>query len=320
MNAGVVETQTVTDGVLNVNKQPGWTSHDVVAKLRAVLGVRRIGHAGTLDPSATGVLPVLVGKATRIAEYLVKWDKEYYVVLRLGETTDTQDASGSVLETRSVEGMTSQLIRGVVAGFVGCQQQLPPMYSAVKVKGVPLYKAARSGRTVERETREIVVHDIAVVEIAGHDVTLLVRCSKGTYIRTLCADIGETLGVGGHVRELARTRVGPLRVEDALTVDEIAARQGRGELGERLMSMDQALGELPVVSLDQPTAGRVVHGVPVPWDAIRGEVGAGRPAGTLVRLKDPSGRLLALGSLPQSGGESTRSASALAIVKVFADP
>lgn len=320
MKAGVVERQAVTDGVLNLNKQPGWTSHDVVAKLRAVLGVRRIGHAGTLDPSATGVLPILVGKATRIAEYLVEWDKEYRVVLRLGETTDTQDATGTVLATRSVEGVTPGRIREVVAGFVGSQRQLPPMYSAVKVNGVPLYKSARSGRTVERETREITVHDIAVADIAGCDVTLLVRCSKGTYVRTLCADIGEALGVGGHVRELARTRVGPLRVEDALTVDEVAMRQGRGELGELFMPMDQALGELPAASLDQATSDRVVHGVAVPLQALRWEAGAARPAGTIVRLKDPSGRLLALGSLPQAGAESGHAASVLAIVKVFADP
>lgn len=323
MSAGVIERQAVTDGVLNVNKQPGWTSHDVVAKLRAVLAVRRIGHAGTLDPSATGVLPILVGKATRIAEYLVKWDKEYRAVLRLGETTDTQDATGSVLETRSVEGVTSDRICEVVAGFAGRQQQLPPMYSAVKVKGVPLYKAARAGRTVERERREITVHDITVVDIAGCDVTLVVRCTKGTYIRTLCADIGEALGVGGHVRELARTRVGPLRVEDALTVDEVAARLGRGELGERLMSLDQALGALPAASLDQPTSDRVLHGVSVRLDTVRWEAGepaTDRTAGTIVRLKDPSGRLLALGTLPGSGGEAGPSASSVAIIKVFADP
>lgn len=313
MSAGTVERQTATDGVLNVNKQPGWTSHDVVAKLRAVLGVRRIGHAGTLDPSATGVLPILLGRATRIAEYLVKWDKEYRVVLRLGESTDTQDATGRLLATRSVEGVTSDEIRAVVTGFVGCQQQLPPMYSAVKVKGVPLYKAARAGRTVERERREITVHDITVVDIAGGDVTLLVRCSKGTYVRTLCADIGEALGVGGHVRELARTRVGPLRVEDALTVEEVAVRQGRGELGEQLMSLDEALRALPAVSLDQPTSDRVVHGVAVPLGALRWEAGTGPPAGTILRLKDPSGRLLALGTVARAG-------SAVAIVKVFADP
>lgn len=321
MSAGVLERQTVADGVVNVNKQRGWTSHDVVAKLRAVLGVRRIGHAGTLDPLATGVLPILVGKATRIAQYLVQWEKEYRVVLRLGETTDTQDATGSPLASRSVEGVTPERIREVVAGFVGCQQQLPPMYSAVKVKGVPLYKAARAGRTVERETRQITVHDIAVVDVAGCDVTLVVRCSKGTYIRTLCADIGEALAVGGHVRELSRTRVGPLRVEEALTVDEIAVRQSRGELGERLMSLDQALHALPAVSLDQSTADRVVHGVPVPLEEVRWEAGAaaaGQAAGTIVRLKDPSGRLLALGALPQSGAQA-QAGSSLAIVKVFAD-
>lgn len=316
MSAGTVERQAATGGVLNVNKQPGWTSHDVVAKLRAVLGVRRIGHAGTLDPSATGVLPILVGKATRIAEYLVQWDKEYRVVLRLGESTDTQDATGNLLATRSVEGLASEQIRAVVAGFVGCQEQLPPMYSAVKVKGVPLYKTARAGRTVERERREITVHDIAVVDITGSDVTLLVGCSKGTYVRTLCADIGEALGVGGHVRELVRTRVGPLRLEDALTVDEVAVRQGRGELGGQLMSLDEALRALPSVSLDQSTVERVLHGVSVPLHALRregGEAGAGPPAGTILRLKDPSGRLLALGAVARAG-------SSVAIVKVFADP
>ena len=192
----------VGDGVLNVSKPFGWTSHDVVAKIRSLLRGVKVGHAGTLDPAATGVLPVLIGRGTRIAEYLLDWVKEYRVVLRLGETTDTQDATGTVLSRCSVEDLTDERIREAIARFLGTGKQVPPMYSAVKVAGVPLYKSARAGRTVARETREVQVYELDVLGIRGAEVDLRVVCSKGTYVRTLCADIGEALGVGGHLHSL----------------------------------------------------------------------------------------------------------------------
>jgi tRNA pseudouridine55 synthase len=292
----VAQAVGIGDGILNVNKPAGWTSHDVVARVRGLLKGPKVGHAGTLDPAATGVLPVLVGRGTRIAEYLLEWDKEYRAILRLGQTTDTQDATGTVLATRSLDGLTEERIRAAIAKFHGRIAQVPPMYSAVKVGGVPLYKAARAGKTVEREPRTIEVYEIDVLGIAGPDVTLRVRCSKGTYVRTLCADIGAALGVGGHLLALERTRVGPLVVGKALAVDEIAARARAGRLPGDLLSLDAALGMLSAVVVDEETAGRVRHGVTVPAGAGRWEAGPhGAPA--VVRVKDAAGRLLAVGTI-----------------------
>lgn len=292
----------VGDGVLNVNKPSGWTSHDVVVKIRSLLGGAKVGHAGTLDPAATGVLPVLVGRGTRIAEYLLEWDKEYRGILRLGETTDTQDATGTVLSSCSVEDLADERIRETAARFVGPCLQVPPMYSAVKIAGVPLYKSARAGLTVAREAREVQVHELDVLGIRGADVDLRVVCSKGTYMRTLCADIGEALGVGGHLHSLERRRVGPLDLAHALTMEEIESRAAAGSLIDHLLSLDQALQSLPALIVDQSTAERVLHGVPVPVHGVMGREDRCVPGrsvqGRAVRVKDRSGQLLAIGVLP----------------------
>lgn len=316
----------IGDGVLIVNKPADWTSHDVVAKVRGMLKGQKVGHAGTLDPAATGVLPLLVGKGTRIAEYLVDWDKEYRAVLRLGETTDTQDATGTVLARQPVEALTEAQIRAAVGRFQGALRQVPPMYSAVKVGGVPLYKAARAGRTVERDARDVTVHEMEILEIRGRDVVLRVRCSKGTYIRTLCADIGAALGVGGHLLALERRRVGPLSIERALSVEEISSRFALGRLADDVIPLDEALSDLPDLVLDPVTAGRVLHGVAVPGEAIHGSTESAEHPGSrdrralpgqVVRLKDKAGRLLALGKMPAEGlGAARRS---VAIVKVLAE-
>mgnify|MGYP003343628451 CR=1 FL=1 len=318
----VVETAAmrkaiVGDGILNVNKPAGWTSHDVVAKLRGLLKGQKTGHAGTLDPAATGVLPVLIGRGTRIAEYLLAWDKEYRAVLRLGQATDTQDATGTVLATKPLDGLTDEKIRTAIAGFRGRITQTPPMYSAVKVGGVPLYKAARAGKTVERDSREIEIHALDVLAINGADVVLNVRCSKGTYVRTLCADIGETLGVGGHLLSLERTRVGPLAVAQALTIEEIGAQVLSGRIGDALLTLDAALEMLPAVVVDERTAGRVRHGVAVPAGASRW-VAEPRNEPTAVRVKDEAGCLLAIGALaPGSAGGNV--VPGIAIDKVLVD-
>jgi len=307
----------VGDGILNVCKEVGWTSHDVVAKVRALLRGPKIGHAGTLDPAATGVLPILVGRATRIAEYLVNWDKEYRAVLRLGEITDTQDATGTVLARHATEHLTADMIRMAVARFQGRFTQVPPMYSAVKVGGVPLYRSARAGRSVERGAREVTIHAIEILGIAGREVDLRIVCSKGTYIRTLCADIGHVLGVGGHLLSLVRTRVGPLMIARAVTVDAVGEQLLLGRLGEALMTLDAALEPLPALVVEMATAARLVHGVPVPCEAIWPEVSADRGLprpGQVVRLKDATGRLLALGRVPEPGDKG------LPVIKVLADP
>jgi tRNA pseudouridine55 synthase len=289
------------DGVLVVNKEAGWTSHDVVAKVRHLLGGTKVGHAGTLDPAATGVLPLLIGKAARIAEYLVEWDKEYRAVLRLGETTDTQDATGTVLSRRAVDGVTPQAIYSAVEGFRGSIKQVPPMYSAVKVNGVPLYKSARAGKTVERKARTVCIHALEILAIDGRDVTLRAICSKGTYVRTLCADIGRALSVGGHLLSLERRRVGLLTIDQALTVDEVIRRHTLGSLAEAMQPIDRMLHALPAVVVDNETAARVCHGVPVPLSKIAHRESACEEAlqpGAAIRIHDAAGSLLAIGRYP----------------------
>ena len=312
----LAQSCAVVDGILTIKKEAGWTSHDVVAKVRHLLGGVKVGHAGTLDPAATGVLPVLIGRGTRIAEYLIEWDKEYRAVLRLGETTDTQDATGTVLANKVSDHVTSGAIHEVVGRFRGLIEQVPPMYSAVKVGGVPLYKSARAGKTVARDARTIVIHALEVLAIHGRDVTLRIVCSKGTYVRTLCADIGEALGVGGHMLALERRRVGPLTIDHALTVDEVITRHALGQLGDDLLSLDHALDQLGIVVVDEQTADRVRHGAPVPaakilrWDrGTTGEGGAHKP----VRIHDTDGRLVAIGTCPETSG------GALKVEKVLID-
>jgi len=304
------------DGVLAIKKESGWTSHDVVAKIRHLLGGVKVGHGGTLDPAATGVLPVLIGRGTRIAEYLVEWDKEYRAVLRLGETTDTQDATGTVLASQVKDQVTPEAIHEVVDRFRGPIEQVPPMYSAVKVAGVPLYKSARAGKTIARDARTIVIHTLEVEAIQERDVTLRIVCSKGTYVRTLCADIGEALGVGGHMLALERRRVGPLTIDHALTVDEVVTRHALGRLGDDLLSLDRALDQLGIVVVDEQTADRVRHGVSVPGAKIlRWERAADAERGshTPVRIYDIDGCLVAIGKCPETSG------GALKVEKVLID-
>ncbi|HJU05727.1 MAG TPA: tRNA pseudouridine(55) synthase TruB [Nitrospiraceae bacterium] len=308
------------DGILNIHKPIGWTSHDVVARIRGLMKGPKVGHAGTLDPAATGVLPVLIGRATRIAEYLVDWDKEYAAVLRLGEATDTQDATGTILTTCSTEGVTESRVRAILDRFQGRLAQVPPMYSAVKIAGVPLYKAARAGRTVERQARHVTIHRLEMTSMAGRDVSLRVVCSKGTYVRTLCADIGQALGVGGHLLALERRRVGPLMITHALTMESLAERWSNGGLAIELTSLDEALHHLPAIVVDDPAAHRLIHGVAVPREAVHGEHGtlgvdlSEGKEGKSVRLKDQAGQLLAIGMMPEGSTQG-----AVAVVKVLVD-
>lgn len=298
------------DGVLNLRKAAGWTSHDVVARLRKLLGGMKVGHAGTLDPAATGVLPILIGKGTRIAEYLLDWDKEYRAVLRLGETTDTLDATGTVLERRAVEAVSSEAVHAAAMIFTGRIRQMPPMYSAVKVEGVPLYKSARQGRVVERAMREVTVHRLDVEEISGRDIHLRIRCSKGTYIRTLCADIGEALHVGGHLLSLERSKAGPLAVEDAITLEEFEKQLRAGMGPAAIIPIDAVLRDLAACTIDAEAARRALHGVPVPYESV---LGWERPPNDErrvneepIRIRDKEGRLLAIGSLQAASGIAVR--------------
>ena len=210
----------MTNGIINVYKEKGFTSFDVVAKMRGIFHQKKIGHTGTLDPDATGVLPVCLGNATKVCDLLLDKDKEYRAVLRLGVTTDTQDMTGAILKEEAVQ-VSEEEIRKTIASFVGKQLQIPPMYSALKVNGKKLCDLARAGVEVERKPREIEIFKISIEKIEIPRVTMSVHCSKGTYIRTLCNDIGEKLGCGGTMEELMRTRVSTFSIENAHTLKEL---------------------------------------------------------------------------------------------------
>ncbi|GJL56242.1 MAG: tRNA pseudouridine synthase B [Nitrospirales bacterium] len=302
-------------GILNVRKPVGWTSHDAVLRLRRVFGIQKIGHAGTLDPAATGVLPVLLGKGTKVANYLLEWEKEYVAVLRLGQATDTQDATGTIIQESSVEGLAEADIRAAVREFEGEIQQIPPMYSAVKVKGQPLYRAARRGETVERRPRLVTIYRLETLAVRGCEVDLRVHCSKGTYIRTLCADIGNRLHVGGHLFWLERSRVGPFRVQDALDIDELTDDDGLASTMRRaFLTIDEALPQLPVVEVKDEDMKKVMNGVPIPWRDVlvsHDDCTSQLREGQRVRMRDQQGRLVAIGitvsSARSPGGHEGRS-------------
>lgn len=212
----------MANGILIVDKPEGWTSQDVVSKLRGVLHEKRVGHGGTLDPMATGVLPVFVGRATRAVEFFEHAEKSYEATLLLGVTTDTQDTTGTVLETRPVTTEEAAL-REALSRFTGVQQQLPPMYSAVKIGGKKLYELARAGKEIERKPREITIFSLELLDFTENSARLRIHCSKGTYIRTLCHDIGQALGCGGCMASLRRVQAGAYTLAEAVTLDEILA-------------------------------------------------------------------------------------------------
>ncbi len=211
------------DGVLLVDKPAEHTSHDVIARLRGILRTRKIGHAGTLDPMATGLLIVLVGKATRVSQFIISLDKEYEGTIELGKTTNSQDADGEVMETRPVPALSEADVKAALQGFLGDQYQTPPMFSAIKIGGVPLYKKARQGEAVEREPRFIRVMSWELTRFGLPRFDFRLRCTKGTYVRTLAHDLGQKLGCGGHLAALRRTAAGSFSVADALTLDQIEA-------------------------------------------------------------------------------------------------
>lgn len=252
------------NGIVNIYKEKGYTSHDVVAVLRKVVGQKKIGHTGTLDPDATGVLPVCLGRATKVCELLTDHDKTYEALLLLGKTTDTQDISGEVLEERDPGDLTEEEVRSCIESFIGEYDQIPPMYSALKVNGKKLYELAREGKTVERKSRKVQIHGIRILEMNLPHVRMEVDCSKGTYIRTLCHDIGEKLQVGGCMEELERTKVGRFLKEDAVTLDEVRQKMEQGEGAELFTPLDQIFEELPAVTVTDAKAWMSYNGNDLP--------------------------------------------------------
>ena len=252
------------NGIVNIYKEKGYTSHDVVAVLRKVVGQKKIGHTGTLDPDATGVLPVCLGRATKVCELLTDHDKTYEALLLLGKTTDTQDISGEVLEEKDPGNLAEEKVRSCIESFIGEYDQIPPMYSALKVNGKKLYELAREGKTVERKSRRVQIHGIRIVEMNLPHVRMEVDCSKGTYIRTLCHDIGEKLQVGGCMEELERTKVGRFLKEDAVTLDEVRQKMEQGEGVELFTPLDQIFAELPAVTVTDAKAWMSYNGNDLP--------------------------------------------------------
>lgn len=245
------------DGVINVYKETGYTSHDVVAKMRGILKQKKIGHTGTLDPDAEGVLPVCLGKGTRLCDMLTDKTKTYQAVLLLGQETDTQDTSGEVLCTYPVE-VSEEDVRQAVMSFVGAYDQVPPMYSALKVNGKKLYELARAGKEVERQARPVEIYSIAIDKVELPRVTMTVSCSKGTYIRTLCYDIGRALGCGGCMEHLLRTQVERFLLKDSLTLAQIEAMRDAGTLNEAIIPVEEMFSEYEKVKT-RPEYDFLVH-------------------------------------------------------------
>ena len=295
------------DGVLNVLKPPGMTSHDVVDAVRRLAGLRRVGHTGTLDPGAAGVLVLCLGRATRLSEFLMDVDKEYRVELRLGVRTSTGDAYGDLLpppdRPRGAAGpaagptLRRSAIEAALRRFTGEILQVPPMVSAIHHEGARLYELARRGETVDVQPRPVVIQAIEVLTHNREWTRLLLRvtCGKGTYIRKLCADIGDSLGLGGYARFMVRTRAGTFDIEHAGTLEELAALAAAGALDRALISMDDAVGHLPAVDLSDQNVSDVLHGHPVPvWRA-----GHALAADVPVRLRSRRGTLVALARVEQ---------------------
>ena len=247
-------------GILLIDKASGMTSHDVVRRLRRLLGLKRIGHTGTLDPLATGVLPVAVGEGTRLVEFLMEGDKEYLATLRLGVSTTTQDAQGDVLQERAWEGIDRIAVEAAAAQLRGDILQVPPMYSALKRDGVALYRLARQGVEVERPPRPITIYRLEVLRFEAPEVDIAVTCSKGTYIRTLAHDLGEALGCGAHLTALRRTRSGSFAIAGCLSLESVEAWPAGEPLP--LLGPRAALPELAQVEVDATAAARLANGIP----------------------------------------------------------
>ncbi len=297
-------------GLIVVDKPAGWTSHDVVARLRRLTGQRRTGHAGTLDPAATGVLPVALGAATRLLEYLSDAGKAYRAVIRIGQTTDTDDAEGTALCQQPIHGVTEAIVRAALPQFTGVFLQRPPIYSAIKRGGTPLYRLARAGREVAVEPRTVRIDRIDLVVFTPPDITVEVTCAKGTYIRSLARDLGEALGCGGHLAALRRTRTGPFDLAMAVTMEQIAAACAAGDLSGLILPPDAIAQTLPAVLFARPQAYRLLTGRTV-------ELAAQTGALTRARAYDDQGAFLGIVALE---GAAWRPAKMLVTPDVLARP
>lgn len=235
------------DGVLIINKPKGYTSHDIVNVLRKKLNTKKVGHTGTLDPNATGVLPILIGAGTKISKYLIEHEKTYIATIELGKKTDTGDSEGNIIqEDTNMKNISKEEIKMVLRSFIGKQNQIPPIYSAIKVDGKKLYEYAREGKTVEIKSREIEILDINLIEYNNNEIKFIVRCSKGTYIRTLCENIAEKLGTIGYMKELQRTSVNQFKIEDSTSIDDL----DNINVKEKIISIEKVFKDKPEIELN----------------------------------------------------------------------
>jgi tRNA pseudouridine55 synthase len=285
------------DGILNINKATGMTSHDVVASIRRLIKQKRVGHAGTLDPAASGVLPICIGQGTRVAEYLSESGKAYQAEIVFGVETDTYDSEGVVVRTASVADLTRAQIEQALQRFTGQQMQLPPRYSAIKLQGKPAYKLARAGEDISLEPRPITIYRLEVIDWLLPRLTLAIECSKGTYIRSLAHDAGEQLGCGAHLAALVRTRSGPFSLPESITLEQLAHTFAAGndqKVARFLYPLDIALQQYPALRPDDATVERVLHGNPFKYDEyIRAD---------LARVYDTAGRFLAIAAWDEQRG------------------
>lgn len=279
-------------GIINVYKEKGYTSHDVVAKLRGITKQKKIGHTGTLDPDAVGVLPVCLGKATKLCDLLTDKDKTYETVLLLGQETDTQDISGQILATKDTSHLREEEVREAVLSFIGEYEQIPPMYSALKVNGKKLYELAREGKVIERKARHVFIHDIQILEMNLPRVRMSVTCSKGTYIRTLCHDVGKKLGCAGCMEELKRTRVSQFLLKDSLTLDEIEQKLKEGVSEDIIIPIEDMFQDYPKVRVKESWEALARNGNLLPKKAVeRANLISDEQ---IVRLYDSKERFIAL--------------------------
>ena len=281
------------DGILNIHKPTGMTSHDVVARVRKLLKQKRVGHAGTLDPAASGVLPICVGQATRVAEYLSESGKAYQATIAFGTVTDTYDSEGAVIRTTSTDDLTLSHIQSLLPTFLGDQPQVPPRYSAIKLQGQPAYKRTRAGEAITMEARPVTIYRLEVIDWQTPMLTLAIECSKGTYVRSLAYDLGEQSGYGAYLQALVRTRSGPFTLTESITLEQLAEAAAQGPIEQFLYPADKAIEQYPALFLDEVLSERVGHG-----NAFQHEQPPANAVDKqqIARVYDHQGRFLAIAS------------------------
>lgn len=287
------------NGIISIYKEAGYTSHDVVAKMRGICRQKKIGHTGTLDPQATGVLPVCLGSGTKLCDMLTEKEKEYKAIMLLGVTTDTQDTTGQVLSEKTVT-VTEDQVEQACRSFLGKYQQVPPMYSALKVNGKKLYELAREGKEVERKAREVEILDLQILSVQLPRVEFLVRCTKGTYIRTLCADIGEKLGCGACMESLLRTKVGSFDLEHSVTLSQLEDLRDEGRVDSVLFPVEKAFEQTAFLTVKEEFSKLLHNGNPLTVNQLLEE--RREPAGVWVRMYNPEGRFMAVYTYDEQKG------------------